>query len=107
MGNLGEMILVVAVCWSLVGSIAMVVERAGKYSRLAYAYNNEQEQKLIAINNFIGLAGKYAEHHTLSEAYPSFVDDMGRIFAQNSRASIFGSSSGEVADSETASSKGE
>jgi len=43
--NFGEVILVTAVIFSLVSSICMVIERAGKFSKLAFAYNNEQEKK--------------------------------------------------------------
>lgn len=88
--NLGEFLLLVAVVCSLAGSIAMVVERAGKFSKLSYAYNKEQEQKDGAIGRFLALGGKYRRYTSHKDAYPGFIDDMWNIFECNSRAKIFG-----------------
>jgi len=90
--NFGEVILVTAVCFSLLSSICLVIERAGKFSKLAFAYNNEQERKICALDRFIALGGHYAKFSNHKEAYPSFVDEMCNIFSGNSRACIFGGS---------------
>merc|ERR1712113_360336 len=78
--NLGEVLLVCAVACSLIGSISMVIERAGKFSKLAYAYNKEQEGKICAIDRFLALGGKYQKYGNHQEAYPAFIDDMCTIF---------------------------
>merc|ERR1712032_56948 len=78
------------------GSIALVVERAGKFSKLAYAYNMEQEKKHCAINRFLALGGKYQKYSSHKEAYPVFVDDTCAIFDSNSRAVIFGGTVGSA-----------
>lgn len=96
--NLGETLLVIAVCCSLLGSIAMVIERAGKFSKLAFAYNSEQERKYCAITRFLALGGKYQQYSTHKEAYPVFVDDYCSIFESNSRAKIFGGTIGDGHD---------
>jgi len=88
--NLGELLLIIAVTCSLIGSISMVVERAGKFSKLAYAYNKEQEEKICAISRFLALGGKYKKYADHKAAYPAFIDDVCSIFDSNSRAKIFG-----------------
>jgi len=90
--NFGEVILVTAVCFSLISSICLVIERAGKFSKLAFAYNSEQERKVCALDRFIALGGQYSKFSSHKEAYPSFVDEMCVIFQGNSRAHIFGGS---------------
>lgn len=89
--NFGEVILVVAVICSLLGSISMVVERAGKFSKLAFAYNNEQELRICTLLRFLALGGSYKQYSSHSEAYPVFVNDMAVTLLMNSRAKIFGS----------------
>eukprot|EP00931_Biecheleriopsis_adriatica_P118351 TRINITY_DN93786_c0_g1_i1.p1 TRINITY_DN93786_c0_g1~~TRINITY_DN93786_c0_g1_i1.p1 ORF type:complete len:243 (-),score=26.29 TRINITY_DN93786_c0_g1_i1:238-903(-) len=88
--NFGEVILVFAVFCSLVGSIAMVVERAGKYAKLAHAYNYEAEMKLNALTRFLALGGPFKRYKSHTEAYPQFMDEVAHFLEVNSRARIFG-----------------
>merc|ERR1711974_129304 len=71
-----------------------VVERAGKFSRLAYAYNIEQERKIAEMSRWLAMAGRYHHYSTHREAYPDFVDHMMDIFMDSSRAKIYGEETG-------------
>eukprot|EP00929_Paragymnodinium_shiwhaense_P047820 TRINITY_DN24264_c0_g1_i6.p1 TRINITY_DN24264_c0_g1~~TRINITY_DN24264_c0_g1_i6.p1 ORF type:complete len:117 (-),score=17.91 TRINITY_DN24264_c0_g1_i6:336-686(-) len=81
----------IAVFFSLISSICLVVERAGKFSQLAFSYNSEYERKVAATQRFLALSGPYSQFGSLKEAYPSYMDSMAQIGLDVSRARIFGS----------------
>merc|ERR1719433_2239238 len=53
---IGQCILVAAVICSLIGATSMVIERTGKYHKLAFLYDNECDHVLMEIERFLALA---------------------------------------------------
>merc|ERR1712178_543973 len=70
--DFGQFLLISAVVCSLIGSLALALEKCGKYQAVAYGSYSIVAEMEMEIENYLALAGTYHKYPTHSSAFRLF-----------------------------------